>query len=270
MESLSIGPLAIPLDRLFVLMGVIAVFVTAWLLERYRGVDAGVPIWWGLIAGILVGRGAHALAYWEWYRESPWVLLYFWQEGYMASWGVAAALLVAGLVALRRGIAIWVPTGSLSAGLLCWAVLAGGHAWFSPGPEGELPDVAFHDLEGEPVQIADLESKPVVINLWASWCPPCRREMPAFEQAQRHFSGEVVFLFANQGEEPGEIREYLAEEGLQLEGVLRDPDSSLSTGFGTYVMPTTLFFDAEGELHDMHVGEVSAPRLAEYVEDLRP
>lgn len=269
MDSLNLGPLAIPLDRLFVLLGVVAVFVTAWLLERRRGIDAGLPIWIGLIAGIVAGRAAHALSYWDWYRETPWTLLYFWQEGYSAPWGVAAALAVAALVALRRGIAVWVPTGSLAAGLICWAVLAGSHASLSPGPEGTLPDLALEDLDGENVHIAELEGQPVVINLWASWCPPCRREMPAFERAQHHFSGEVRFLFANQGESLAEIREYLAEEELELEGVLKDPDSLMATGFEAHVMPTTLFFDAAGDLQAAHVGEVSAPRLAEYVQDLR-
>ncbi len=269
MDTLSIGPLAIPLDRLFVLLGVVGVFALAWWLERRRGVDAGLPLWCGLIAGIVVGRAAYASARWDWYQDNPVTVLFFWQEGYAPVWGMAAALLVAALVAWRRQIPVLVPSASLLAGFALWGALAFGHGLVSDGPAGSLPERQLTSLEGERLELAGLEGKPVVINLWASWCPPCRREMPAFEQAQARYGDEVHFLFPNQGESREEMEAWLAAEGLELDGVLLDKSSSLSGEVGAHVLPTTLFYDADGKLRDAHVGEVSSARLADYVESLK-
>src|SRR3546814_14561413 len=67
-------------------------------------------------------------------------------------------------------------------------------------------------------------SRPMVLNLWATWCPPCRREMPVLEQAQGRYPG-VVFVLVNQGEDRGTIHRYLDRAGLDLDHVLLDPHS---------------------------------------------
>src|SRR3546814_7473677 len=70
-----------------------------------------------------------------------------------------------------------------------------------------------------------MTGEPMVVNLWATWCPPCRREMPVLAKAQEE-RGDVTFVFVNQGESESEIRDYLRESHLQLSNVLLDPFSS--------------------------------------------
>lgn len=100
----------------------------------------------------------------------------------------------------------------------------------------------------------------MVINLWATWCPPCRREMPVLAQAQSVFP-DVVFVMVNQGESAPAIHAFLEREGLQFAHVLRDPTSLTMHAVGSRGLPTTLFFDEQGRLTDSHVGELTMARL---------
>ncbi|WP_459655422.1 TlpA family protein disulfide reductase, partial [Achromobacter xylosoxidans] len=70
--------------------------------------------------------------------------------------------------------------------------------------------------------LAAFQGKPTVVNLWASWCPPCRREMPAFEQAQAA-NPDIHFVFLNQGEAASTVRQYLDEHAPSLANALLDP-----------------------------------------------
>ena len=118
-----------------------------------------------------------------------------------------------------------------------------------------------HAGDGAPVSLHALGGQPMVVNLWATWCPPCRREMPTLQQAQQD-NPAVTFVFANQGEAAETITAYLQQQPLQLDNVLVDSFSALSEAVGSRGLPTTLFFDAEGRLLDSHVGELSAASLA--------
>lgn len=132
--------------------------------------------------------------------------------------------------------------------------------------EGALPALELADLNGAPVALAGA-GQPTLINLWATWCPPCRKEMPILAEAQAA-TPEVRFLFVNQGESPAVIREYLNEQQLDLNNVLLDPDMALSSRLNAPGLPTTLFYDAQGHLVARHLGELSEPQLAEYLQQL--
>jgi len=84
--------------------------------------------------------------------------------------------------------------------------------------------------------------------------------MPVFEQAQVAFP-EIAFVMVNQGEQAPAIRSYLEREGLTLDHVLRDPASDTMRVMGARGLPTTLFFDSEGRLVDMHMGELTMASL---------
>lgn len=131
---------------------------------------------------------------------------------------------------------------------------------------GSIPAIQLTDLDGEEVDLQQFEGRPVVVNLWATWCPPCRREMPVLEQAAAE-SPDVAFVFANQAESAGLVRDFLDGEGLELDNVLLDADSEVARHFQARALPTTLFFGSDGELSDVHLGEVSRAQLANYLRE---
>jgi thiol-disulfide isomerase/thioredoxin len=110
------------------------------------------------------------------------------------------------------------------------------------------------------VRLTDFVGKPTVINLWASWCPPCRREMPAMQHSQAG-NPDVNFVFVNQGEEHPAVVEYLSRQRLVLRNVLLDPQGSAGAALGSGALPTTLFFDARGRLVSARLGELSSATL---------
>ena len=116
-----------------------------------------------------------------------------------------------------------------------------------------LPELVLHDLAGRPVQLAELAGQPLVINLWASWCPPCRREMPV--------------LLAARDAEPS-VR-FLAAQGLSERDVLLDGGNRLGQLAGSRALPTTLFYDADGQLRHSHLGELSTASLKHALEFVR-
>ena len=132
------------------------------------------------------------------------------------------------------------------------------------------PDVIrLPTLEGMTSALAEFKGKPTVVNLWATWCPPCRREMPVLQQAQTEHP-EFHFLFLNQGETAGTVRAFMAALASPLRNVMLDPNREASAEFGHGALPTTLFFDAQGRRLGVHLGELSRAALAQGLEKLSP
>lgn len=132
-----------------------------------------------------------------------------------------------------------------------------------------LPALVLHDLEGRAVALHQFDGKPLVVNLWATWCPPCRREMPVLVNAQRRHA-DVRFMFVDAGESAGAVRRFLKAAGLQPENVLLDDTQQLAQAFDVRVFPTTLFFDAQGILRSTHVGALSPATLAAELRHITP
>jgi thiol-disulfide isomerase/thioredoxin len=166
----------------------------------------------------------------------------------------------------------------MSRGQLLAALLAGALTWtvstailrLGDGPTlSGLDDIPFTTLQEQPETLASLaQGKPLVVNLWATWCPPCRSEMPVLAQAQEQVSG-VNFAFANQGEYAQTVQKYLAASQLSLANVLLDPGKKLGQQLGSMALPTTLFFNASGRLVDTHIGALSSASLADKLNKLQ-
>ncbi|HSJ98023.1 MAG TPA: TlpA disulfide reductase family protein [Myxococcota bacterium] len=262
MSAVALGPLALPLGALLLLIA----FGTAAAAGRFAGREANTGIVSALadmlIVGVVVARLAFVVRWLDLYRDAPWSALDVRDGGFEPWAGVGAALLVAAWQGSRRA-PLRVPLAAgIAAGALAWAAGFGALRLLDP-PEGRLlPARSLATLEGESTTLAALaEGRPLVLNLWATWCPPCRREMPALAAAQRSRPG-AAFVFANQGEGPEPIRRYLDAAGLELANVLLDPDAALGRDTRSAGLPTTLFYDGEGHLVDVHMGALSSASLA--------
>jgi len=128
----------------------------------------------------------------------------------------------------------------------------------SPSPrEGFLaPDFTLDTLDGKKVALSELRGKIVIINLWATWCPPCRAEMPALENAYEQYKdSEVIVLGLNVTNQDSEkdIPPFVKEFGLTFP-ILLDRDGSVSTLYQLKALPTTYFVNREGIIRTVVIG----------------
>ncbi len=118
------------------------------------------------------------------------------------------------------------------------------------------PALQALDLQGKTWTLAELRGRAVVLNFWATWCPPCRAEMPSLQQLGEIYGPEQLLVLAlNVGEGPRRIAQYLQSSGLNLT-VLLDPKSEAAKAWGASVLPTTILIDAEGRPRLRVRGEV--------------
>ena len=133
------------------------------------------------------------------------------------------------------------------------------------------PDFTAYDADGNAVQLSDYFGKPLVLNFWASWCGPCKSEMPAFQQAYEQEDG-VQFLLVNMtgGRETQADAEALLEEEGYTFPVLFDLDLDAAMTYGVTALPTTYFLDAEGNLVAWAQGAIDAETLQKGLSMIRP
>lgn len=213
-----------------------------------------------VLVGLLAARLGYVLLWWPEYMAAPKSVIAIGDGGFLWWAGLPAAVAFAWWrTGTRRPLRRPLLAG-IAAGMLAWAAF-GGLLMRMQRVAPPLPAFELATLDGEPVTLAALSGRPMVLNLWATWCPPCRREMPVLADAQSRYPG-IAIVLANQGEDRGTIREYLDAAGLELDHVLLDPQSQAMLETGTRGLPTTLFFDAEGRLVDTHMGELTRASLA--------
>jgi peroxiredoxin len=123
------------------------------------------------------------------------------------------------------------------------------------------PDFTLTALDGSSVRLSDLRGQPVLINFWASWCGPCRAEMPHIQTAyETHADEGLVVLGVNQLESPPTVARFVAEYGVTFPIPL-DSDGKASALYQAHALPTSFFIDAEGLIRDMFIGPMSSGLL---------
>ncbi len=111
------------------------------------------------------------------------------------------------------------------------------------------PDFTVYDLEGTPHRLSDFRGKPVVLNFWASWCGPCKSEMPDFEIAYQEYGKDIHFLIVNMTDGSRETVESASAyitENMHTFPVYYDTDYSAAYAYSVYSLPATYFIDADG------------------------
>jgi cytochrome c biogenesis protein CcmG/thiol:disulfide interchange protein DsbE len=159
-------------------------------------------------------------------------------------------------------------------------VLGGGWLWLSRvpapaqaqsalwdrGPQPAIgfpaPDFTLATLEGEELKLSQLRGRPVVLNFWATWCEPCKRELPALQATAKHYGENVTIIGVDQGEDAAVVKAYLSQYTL-IYPIVLDTDFAISGKYNVVGLPTTFFIDSTGIVRHLWVGEMNRITLAE-------
>jgi len=129
------------------------------------------------------------------------------------------------------------------------------------------PDFQLKTLDGTSQVLSDFLGKTVMINFWATWCPPCRAELPLFERFADRYSEDFVILAINSGEELSDVQAFVDMYPYDLIFLL-DPSNSAGTSYQVRGLPTSVFIDPEGFIQYIHIGQLDEQLLTLYLEEL--
>jgi thiol-disulfide isomerase/thioredoxin len=161
----------------------------------------------------------------------------------------------------RGGLALLIVSGIVLSA--CGSSADGGA---TEGSGDVLPDVEIESFDdGSTISLADIEG-PAVVNLWATWCAPCRREIPDFEAVHQARGDEVRFVGINIGEDADRAAEFLDEVGATYDQFL-DSEGYVVTELRTSTMPVTVILDAGGVITERHLGPLDQDGLNEAIDD---
>lgn len=257
MNGFALGPFLFSAERLALLLGVVIVLVGGEILARRVDPRFGRWSYLALAAGVVGARLGHVLENASTFAAEPWRALAVWQGGFSLPWAALPVAIVTVLALPRPRLTAWA-VATLAAGLLAWNTVH--QLSVSSQPETPLPVMTLETLAGPPLVLAETGGKPTVINVWATWCPPCRREMPVLAKAAQA-NPDIRFIFANQAEGPDTIRTFLSRQGLALPNVALDASQAIPRHYGTLGIPITLFVRRDGRLAASHMGEISPEQL---------
>ena len=133
-----------------------------------------------------------------------------------------------------------------------------------PAPAFRLTDVRD---ESRSVSLDDFRGRPVVLNFWASWCVPCRKEMPALQEVSEDVQDRIAFVGVNHQDSRRDAVAFLDETGVRFPAAY-DPEGGTATAYGLYGMPTTVFISPDGRILERHRGEISEAELRRVLERL--
>ncbi len=269
-SAFQFGPLLLPFTLVLITASVAMSVALGHRLGRRAGVEVAVDavLWRALLVGVIVARLAFVFEYRLMYFTAPLGIVDIRDGG----WNPAAGLVAAWFYAIyrqRKSPALARPVN--------WALIV-GTVLFVVGStalslrldtDRKLPDLSFETLDRGTASLSQFAGKPTVVNLWATWCGPCAREMPMLRRAQDE-RADVNFIFLNQGESRAQIERWLGQHELPLRNVLLDETRRASAAFQQKGYPTTLFFTGDGRLAAMRLGELSPATLAEKLRAITP
>jgi peroxiredoxin len=133
----------------------------------------------------------------------------------------------------------------------------------SPAPDFEVPT-----LDGGELRLSDHRGRPVVLNFWATWCPPCVLELPLLIEAESRYADEgLVVIAMNAGQTPEHIDWFLDQQGIDMP-VAIDPGRDVYELYGVVGLPTTIWIDRDGNVNAVELGVLTTDLIDEYVSEL--
>lgn len=261
-QAIHLGPIMLPWGLIILIVAItIALLIGEYSFygyKRFKVTDTQWVVfkdttWTAILIGLLCGRIGFILLNLDAYLQHPIEIIKIQDKGFNLYFGLLAAFLWIFWKnrAIKKSFLIMV------LGIFTIIICLGTYIHQQVILQyQQFPKVSLTSLQQQKVELVQFMGKPTVINLWASWCPPCRREMPILEQAQKTYPN-VQFVFINQSEDAATVHSYLQQHSLNLHWVLLDPYGSTAQKTAMYGLPSTLFFNAQGQLVDSHMGEIT-------------
>lgn len=273
-EALHLGPLMLPWTLIIILIGLMTVSIIDQMVSNKLRWDKAViqvfrdSLWISVPIGLIGARIVFVLLHWDAYSTSPLDIFKIQDKGFHLIGGIVTAIPYflwknKGLPGKSKAIFIFIFTLLLSLGIAFQNNLK---------QETHFPDSSFssliqHGEISENVPLKQFIGQPTVINMWASWYPPCHREMPVLQQAHNQYPG-INFVMLNQGEDQVTVQDYLRRYDLKFKHVLLDPYGEIPQQMNMFGLPSTLFFNAQGQLVERHMGELSPAMLQQYLKKI--
>jgi cytochrome c biogenesis protein CcmG, thiol:disulfide interchange protein DsbE len=173
---------------------------------------------------------------------------------------------------MRRPLLLLIISGVMFGVILAASLLTDRQATVTvPTPAAPLidstaPDFTVTTLDGKPLQLADLRGQPVFLNFWATWCIPCREEIPAFAAFTEAYGDQAIILAVNADREsPEAIRAFLTELDAENVPVALDPSGTVADLYAAPALPATYFIDPAGNIRTVRFGEVTYDDLTQFL-----
>jgi thiol-disulfide isomerase/thioredoxin len=263
----QLGPLSIPYERFFLLLAILALGASSEIIAFHKG-NKNISAWgWNVgFVALIAARVVFIITHLNDFLPKPLTMLYIWQGGFHLIGGILGGViytlwffrkqprLISNLALPVMGV-----VGVLLASLL-----------FTPNTANAktLPSLELYTLDNMPTLLRSYIGKPLVVNVWATWCLPCRREMPMLQEVAK-LNPEVSFLLINQGEDAQKVQAYFESITLEPQHVLLDPNQHYSQYQGVVGYPSTYFYNAEGLQVDASYGELSRATLNDHLKRIR-
>lgn len=274
---ISLGGVLLSTPRLAFIIAIISGwFLSRWVARRHRADSqslyrAAELLILALIIGARLGFVAEN---WSAYQASPWSVLYVWETGYDAQFGLIGAIVFFSIYALvSRPRAVILAKGFALPLLAFLAFTTLLPTWQQAGQlraGDQVPSVVMNNLQGALVSLPGATRQPTVVNIWATWCLPCRKEIPLLNQASTEFAKQHVKLIGlNLSEPASTIRRFVANQPIAYPvwvdppgtSSQASPSSSLFQRAGALAVPTTLFIGCDGLISNVVVGQLSPGTL---------
>jgi len=288
LNTMTLGPLVLTAF----LQLIVGFFVAFGLLDVYsrrskRNLSAGRGILErSCLIGLISARLVYAAANWNAYVEAPWSVFFFWQPGFYPIPGAIIATVYfiwrvwrieasTRWVFARAALTSVAATASLIIGINVAVGLFSDPDILRDGDR--FPEFVLQSIDGDTVQLADFSGKPVVLNFWATWCPPCRREMPLLNTAHLQFADQGLVVLGLAVNEPASaVQPFIDTTGVQYPILVDMPGSdgrlgsaaSILAMLGPKGLPTTVFLDRNHIIDQLYVGELSWAYLTDRITQL--
>ena len=277
-DAISAFGFLIPVVRASVILGLV---VAGWLAVRFSKLTGDAAkklesaVFGVTVAGLVGARLGFVVLNWNAFQNNLLSIFYVWQPGF-SPW---AGLFVGSIYAYVRyeQFPLYLRSFMVAFGTAALLPLFAFEATTLrlPGSKtvkiGDLvPNVRMVNLEGKPVSLNGLRGKTVVLNFWATWCPPCRNEMPMLESVAKEYQDKnVVIVGLDVGEAAERVQVAVTELGVTypiwLNGINTNSSQAVFQEFGGVGLPTTVLIDKNGILRARQIGELNRASVTDWL-----